>query len=151
MGWCWGCAFERWQPMGVYVGWMGAAHSRRLSPPTTTTGLAWLRFSVDVRACPSFPPAAVYLPSLQHEDRGCMKVVKWACPDFNETQPEICRDYKYPVPATYTKGAPFPTAPPAAAPAPAAPLPSAAVRRSGGAAQWLLTLAACLLVAARLP
>lgn len=59
-----------------------------------------------------------------------MKVVRWECPGYNETQPYICRDFEYPVPATYTKGRPFDWAPsPAAAPA---PVQSATAPRASG-------------------
>lgn len=40
---------------------------------------------------------------LSHEDRGCMAMVRWECPGYNETQPALCRDFLYPVPGTYTR------------------------------------------------
>lgn len=86
---------------------------------------------------------------LQHEDKGCMKVVRWQCPGYNETQPYICRDYEYPVPATYTKGRPFDWAPsPAAAPTPA--LASAAAPREASVAMAAVATAAVLLLCAAL-
>ena len=76
-----------------------------------------------------------------------MKVVRWECPGYNETQPHICRDFEYPVPATYTKGRPFDWAPsPAAAPAPALSAAAPRSRGAAAAAAALLLLCAAVLV-----
>lgn len=46
--------------------------------------------------------AVLHCHSLQHEDEGCMKVVKWGCPGHADPQPETCPGFAYPVPGTFT-------------------------------------------------
>lgn len=100
----------------------------------------WLCMPLPTRLPPAHPS--------QHEDKGCMKVVRWECPGYNETQPYICRDFQYPVPATYTKGRPFDWAnSSAAAPAPA---PNSAAPRSSGVAATATAAAMLLLCVAML-
>ena len=38
---------------------------------------------------------------LQHEDAGCMKVIKYECPGYADPQPKICTNFSYPIPGTY--------------------------------------------------
>ncbi|GAB4816399.1 hypothetical protein N2152v2_003445 [Parachlorella kessleri] len=46
--------------------------------------------------------AVMHCHRLAHEDEGCMKVVKYACPGYDEKQPERCSSYQPPVPGTFT-------------------------------------------------
>ena len=38
--------------------------------------------------------------SLQHEDVGCMKVLRYSCPGRADPQPRVCPGFKFPVPGT---------------------------------------------------
>jgi hypothetical protein len=36
---------------------------------------------------------------LNHEDIGCMKVLLYQCPGYNDTQPAVC-NFQFPIPGT---------------------------------------------------
>ena len=59
--------------------------------------------SIGIRLQPSYTGYSVmHCHSLQHEDTGCMKVIKWVCPNAvgKDVQPKSC-SFKYPVQGTF--------------------------------------------------
>jgi FtsP/CotA-like multicopper oxidase with cupredoxin domain len=76
-------------------------------------------------------------PPRQHEDQGCMAVLKFACPGYGDDQPVACDNFTFPVEGTYEQRYGSAKGAPARAPAPA----SAAGR---AAAAGAALAAACL-------
>lgn len=59
---------------------------------------AWLQQSIH---CACSCPGCRHCHSLQHEDLGCMKVMKFSCPGVSDPQPQVCPGFKFPVPGTF--------------------------------------------------
>ena len=61
--------------------------------------------------CITHPPTRARLPHthasplhaqfVQHEDTGCLKIVKWQCGSGKDPQPEECAGFAFPVKGTY--------------------------------------------------
>ncbi|GAB4816408.1 hypothetical protein N2152v2_003454 [Parachlorella kessleri] len=74
--------------------WMDTIQMPVLSPlGSTAVGLR-------IQPGPYAGYAVLHCHRLAHEDLGCMKVVKFTCPGYDEKQAEECSGFLYPVPGT---------------------------------------------------
>lgn len=95
------------QPGAGYGQWFspGDFYDTLMLPMTMpfAAGNATIWPNIGIRLQPSYTGYSVmHCHSLQHEDTGCMKVIKWSCPgsENKDAQPTAC-SFKYPVPGTF--------------------------------------------------
>ncbi|PSC67257.1 HAD-superfamily subfamily IIA hydrolase [Micractinium conductrix] len=84
-----GCSYTSWFEAGDY-------HDTLMLPQMQLWGTVRLRLQPG-----EFTGYAVmHCHSLQHEDVGCMKVLRYSCPGRADPQPRVCPGFKFPVPGT---------------------------------------------------